>query len=127
MMTIKTMDIILKKSNRKNAKSIIKTKSIHMEHLESKMDNLKKEFKKDDIFDILSFIIYNKKEYPIVTIRLEGYETQKRYSFEQVINDVYKGLQFLNLKPFQFTLHELHDNKNIKYCINQYYHGKEAI
>ena len=124
MMTIKTMDIILRKSNRKNAKSIIKTKSIY---LESKKDNLKKEFKKEDIFDILSFIIYNKKEYPIVVIRVEGYETQKRYSFEQVINDVYKGLQFLNLKPFQFTLHELHNNKNTKYCINQYYHNKEAI
>ena len=127
MMEISNITMYLCKSERKNSKCISKSLDIVKTNNPTK---LKSQFNKNDIIDFIDKVVCCKKDYPVVRFTvfdknfcLSNWNTRKinRY-IEEAINCIYKYMQYLNGKDFDFTLEELHDDKCVRYHINKYYH-----
>lgn len=127
MMKIKTITMYLCKSNRKNSKCISKSLDIVKTDYPTK---LKIQFNKGDIMDFIGKVVCCKKDYPVVRFTvfdenfcISNWNTRIiKGNMEQTINCIYKYMQYLNGKEFDFTLSDLHTDKNVKYYINKYYH-----
>ena len=127
MMKTKTITMYLCKSKRQNSKCICKTLDIVKTNHSTK---LKTQFNKNDIMDFIDKIVCCKKDYSFVRFTvfdenfcLSNWNTRIIYgNIEQTINCIYKYMQYLNGKEFDFTLGDLHTDKNVKYYINKYYH-----
>jgi hypothetical protein len=112
--------IYLFTSTRKNARCVYK----------SFIEKDYRLFDINDICDMISFISYQKDTHKYIeiitydTINRTAINRQGIYSIEPWINTIYGIFRQLNFVEFDYTLAELYDNPNIKYLINQYYHGR---
>ena len=126
MMKIKTITMYLCKSKRSNSKCIYRSLDIVET---SKQTLLKTEFNKDNIIDFIYQVVICKKAYPAVRFTvldenfcLSNWNTRViDGNIEQTINCIYKYMQYLNGKKFDFSLSELYTDKDVKYYINKYY------
>ena len=125
-MKISRITMYLCKSERMNSKCISKGLDIVKTNNTTK---LKTQFNKDDIIDFIDKVVCCKKDYPVVRFLvfdenfcLSNWNTRViKGNIEQTINCVYKYMQYLNGREFDFTLEELHSDKCIRYHINKYY------
>ena len=128
MMKISKITMYLCKSERRNSKSISKSLDIVKTSTPTK---LKSQFNKEDIIDFIDKVVCCKEDFPVIRFTvfdgnfcLSNWDTRKIHGYiEEVINCIYKYMQYLNGKEFDFTLEELHSNKRVRYHINKYYHG----
>ena len=126
MMKTKTITMYLCKSKRQNSKCICKTLDIVKTNHSTK---LKTQFNKNDIMDFIDQVVICKKDYPAVRFTvfdenfyLSNWNTRViDGNIEQTINCIYKYMQYLNGKKFDFSLSELYTNEDVKYYINKYY------
>ena len=116
----KTIVVFMCKSERKNSKFM--SKSI------CKYDSL---YDKNNIYDLCDFIVACKKlGYRVMRMSCidNAYMSRHFYSgfnhsgIEQQINEIFHHMEYLNLKRFDFTIQELHNDPNIRYHIGKYYH-----
>lgn len=117
--------LIFDKSDRKNTKGGSKRFYFYNDY----------KLKINIIYDMIeTFIKYNKiykngfsRNFYII---LEGnktrLKTEKRYSIEQYINDLFEIIQYASGQTFDISLKELHNDSNIRFLINEYY-KKEGV
>lgn len=128
MMKISKITMYLCKSERRNSKCISKSLDIVKTSTPTK---LKSQFNKEDIIDFIDKVVCCREDYPVIRFTvfdgnfcLSNWDTRKIHGdIEKVINCIYKYMQYLNGKEFDFTLEELHSDKRVRYHINKYYHG----
>lgn len=128
MMKISKITMYLCKSERRNSKCISKSLDIVKTSPPTK---LKSQFNKYDIIDFIEKVVCCKADYPVIRFTvfdanfcLSNWNIRKIHGYiEEVINCIYKYMQYLNGKEFDFTLEELHSDKRVRYHINKYYHG----
>lgn len=128
MMKISKITMYLCKSERRNSKCISKSLDIVKT---SEPTKLKSQFNKEDIVSFIEKVVCCKEDYPVIRFTvfdgnfcLSNWNTRKIHgNIEEVINCIYKYMQYLNGKEFDFTLEEIHSDKRVRYHINKYYHG----
>ena len=111
------------KSDRRNAKSVSKSKQIIGDSAK-----MKSEYTLYDIWDFMSFMCYSPyKKFKVVAYsNFRCISTINNYhsmgDIESVINLLYDQMRLLNFKEWNFTKEEMHRSPNTKYLIHQYYH-----
>ena len=123
---MKQITIYACKNGRKNSKSIIKDFLISDKNKE---DGLKKEFGINDLYDVADFCRVSKnKGYGVFRLCVfdnnfcvKNFYSGSMQTIEQVLNEVYYFMSYMQRKDFNFSLSELHGDMNIRYHINKFY------
>ena len=109
-----SIELILKSSERKKVKTetfiIVKNGTF---------------WKKCNIFDIIDLILKNKKQYSIISfkVNIDGMNVINSENFialENIINHIYYYMVMLNGKKFSFSLEDLFKENDIKNKIKEF-------
>lgn len=116
------------KNNRKNSKSIIKDFLISDKHED---DKLKKSYSINDLYEVAAFCKTMKNQ-GYSTFRTVVYDNNfcvrnfyasSSQTIEVVLNEIYHYMKYMQGHDFDFTLSDLHNDNNIRFHINGFYHN----